>query len=114
MNELSKRRCIPCERGSAPLMHSDAERLIAEVPEWAIAMNGKSIHREFKFKDFKGAFAFVCEVADIAEFEGHHPDIELSWGRVKITLTTHALKGLSENDFIMAAKFDRIEIPLDR
>ncbi len=92
-------------------MRADAERLQKEVPEWTFAANGKSIHRDFKFQDFKEAFAFVCEIADIAEFEGHHPDIALSWGKVGITLATHAVGGLSENDFIMAAKLDSVELP---
>ena len=81
-----------------------------QVQDWNVAEDNKSIHREFKFKDFKEAMGFANEVGDIAEFEGHHPDIFIhGYRHVKITLSTHAVKGLSENDFILAAKIDKIE-----
>lgn len=87
-------------------MRTEVEKLQKEIPEWKLAENGKSISRDFKWADFKEAVAFVCEVADLAEFEGHHPDIFISWNTVRLALTTHAVAGLSENDFVMAAKFD--------
>ena len=100
---------MPCEGGMPPLERSGIERFMPQVPEWKVAEDDKSISKSFKFKDFKEAMGFVNEVADLAEFEGHHPDIDIRWNKVNLTLTTHAIKGLSENDFILAAKIDKIE-----
>ena len=94
----------------APLMHTEAEALIKETPQWNLSKDWKSIARDFTFKDFKEAMGFINEVADIAEFEGHHPDISISWNKVHVMFTTHAIKGLSENDFIMAAKINRVDM----
>jgi 4a-hydroxytetrahydrobiopterin dehydratase len=104
MTDLTKKVCVACEGGTLPLQKAEVEVLLKQVPGWNVRLDGKSIVREYKFKDFAEALAFVNKVGEIAEHEGHHPDIELGWGRVKITLTTHAIKGLSENDFIVAAK----------
>lgn len=79
-----------------------AQEMMSQVPGWELQEN--RLVRRFRFKDFKEAMAFVNKVADLAESEGHHPDIYISWNRVRLELTTHAIKGLSENDFIMAAK----------
>jgi 4a-hydroxytetrahydrobiopterin dehydratase len=85
----------------------EAQKLMAELhADWRLEDN--EIERKFKFKDFKEAIAFVNKVAEIAESEGHHPEIEINYNRVKIELTTHAVKGLSENDFILAAKIDKL------
>lgn len=105
---LSSRKCVPCEGGTPPMPHEDALRLLPQAPEWAMADDGRSISRKFTFKTYRAAQAFVNKVADVAEAEGHHPDIAWSWNRVTFTLTTHAAKGLTENDFIMAAKIDKI------
>lgn len=78
------------------------------VKDWAISDDDKNISKHFKFQNFKEALEFVNKVGDIAESEGHHPDIELGWGKVNITLTTHAIHGLSQNDFIVAAKINAI------
>lgn len=78
--------------------------LLGQVPGWEL--RGKSLARTFKFKDFVGSMAFVDRVAEIAETEGHHPDIHISWNKVALTLTTHAIGGLSENDFVLAAKIN--------
>jgi 4a-hydroxytetrahydrobiopterin dehydratase len=80
----------------------EAHDLIEQVPGWELGEN--KLTRRFKFKNFREAMAFVNRVAELAEDEGHHPDIHISWNRVRLDLTTHAIKGLSENDFIMAAK----------
>ena len=101
---LSEKRCVACEGGVPPLTREAAEGLLAQVPGWNLADDGNSIGREFKFDTFPLAIAFVGQVAKIAEAEGHHPDISISYNRVRLTLTTHAIKGLSENDFILAAK----------
>lgn len=86
----------------------DAEKLINEVPGWSLDDNGLQISREFSFKDFKEALAFINKVGELAESEGHHPDIHNFWNRVRLDLSTHAVKGLSENDFILAAKINEI------
>lgn len=82
---------------------------MSEVKNWQVADDYIKIKREWKFKNFKEALNFTNQVGNLAEDEGHHPDIALGWGYVKIDLTTHAVKGLSENDFILAAKIDRLE-----
>lgn len=106
---LAEKHCVPCEGKVAPLVEDEENALLKEIPEWQI--NRELIHkltREFKFKNFKKAIGFVLEVARIAETEGHHPDIHIYYSRVTIELYTHAILGLSENDFIMASKIDAI------
>lgn len=107
--DLTQKRCIPCEKGTMPLFRPEAEKLLKEVPLWIFAENGKQISRQWKFKNFKDALAFANKVGDVAESEGHHPDMQVAWGKVRIDLTTHAIGGLSENDFILAAKIDTLE-----
>jgi len=104
MAGLVQKHCIPCEAGTPPLTGQEAMALLEQVPGWQLEDN--KLTRRFKFRDFKEAMAFVNRVAALAEEEGHHPDIYISWNRVRLDLTTHAIKGLSENDFIMAAKVD--------
>mgnify|MGYP003534567900 CR=1 FL=1 len=108
MDELSQKKCIPCEVGGMPL---SAERLAAlrpRVPDWVVDGN-KSIYRDYKFRDFAENIAFVNKVAAISESEGHHPDMNIhDWNKLTITLSTHAVGGLSENDFILAAKIDKL------
>ena len=107
MEDLAAKKCVACEGGTAPLNRIEAEVLLKQLkPFWTLTSDAKSLHKTFKFKDWQEAFAFVKEVSGIAENEGHHPDIDLHWGRVGVSLTTHAIKGLSENDFIVAAKID--------
>lgn len=106
--DLREQKCKPCEGGVPPFTEEEAKEYLSEVPNWEIAQeNGRlCIRRTFKFKDFKGSWRFFDEVAALAEDEGHHPNILVRWNRVTVTLTTHAIKGLSINDFIMAAKID--------
>jgi 4a-hydroxytetrahydrobiopterin dehydratase len=87
----------------------EAERLMEQVPGWELKPEEQKLVRRFKFKDFKAAMSFVNQVAALAEAEGHHPDIYISWNRVRLELTTHAIKGLSENDFILAAKISMLD-----
>jgi 4a-hydroxytetrahydrobiopterin dehydratase len=102
---LAERKCVPCEGGTPPLADERARSLLAELKEgWGLE-EGKLV-RNFKFRNFREAMAFVNRVAEIAEAEGHHPDIKISYNRVTLTLLTHAIKGLSDNDFIVAAKVD--------
>jgi 4a-hydroxytetrahydrobiopterin dehydratase len=107
-NKLIHKKCIPCEVGGPSLNRIEAGVLLKQVPEWRLNEGATKLGRTFRFKDFKEAMTFADSVGAIAEEEGHHPDLHISWGRVKIELYTHAVHGLSENDFIMAAKIDHI------
>ena len=108
MPKLTFQKCISCEGGARPLSSLQYAPLLKEVPGWKV-INGKQLEREFQFKNFKIALEFVNNVGKIAEKEGHHPDLFLfSWNKVKVTLYTHAIGGLSKNDFIVAAKIDSL------
>ena len=108
MTELAGKTCTPCRGGVPPLEEADAERYLRDVPDWQLKEDAKRIERTFWFKNFKQALAFVDRVGALAEEEGHHPDITFGWGYATISLHTHKIKGLHENDFIMAAKIDRL------
>ena len=103
--DLTQKHCIPCEAGTPPLDASVVAEHAKHVPDWKVSDN-KKISREFKFKDFKGSMEFINRVAQLAESEGHHPDIYIFYNLVRLELATHAIGGLSENDFILAAKID--------
>ncbi len=107
MSNLATEHCEACEKGTPPLAEDEAAKLAEDVPEWGRQGNQK-LHREFSFPNFRDAFGFVARAALVAEAEGHHPDIELGWGRASFDLTTHAASGLTRNDFVMAAKIDRL------
>ncbi|MBI1863213.1 4a-hydroxytetrahydrobiopterin dehydratase [Candidatus Microgenomates bacterium] len=105
--KLSTHHCVPCEGGVDPLTPAQFAPYMEITKDWKVAVDTKSISREFAFKDFKEALSFVNKVGDIAESEGHHPDINMhSWNKVLITLSTHAIHGLSVNDFVLASKID--------
>ena len=108
MTELSQKHCVPCEGGVEPFTKAQAEEYLKQVPSWELSDDGKQIERKFKFKNFAESMEFVNKVGEIAEAEGHHPDIEFGWGYAEIELSTHAIKGLSENDFILAAKINQL------
>lgn len=105
---LKQKDCVPCHGGLAPLTLEEAAGYLGFVESWDIVEEGKCIVRSFKFDDFKNALAFVDAVGELAESEGHHPDITFGWGYCTILFTTHAIKGLHENDFIMAAKVNEL------
>ncbi len=108
MPKLTTQKCTPCEGGVKPLASKDFHQLMQEVPKWKV-INGRQLERGFQFKNFKTALAFVNAVGKIAEKERHHPDLLLhGWNKVKIILYTHAIGGLSRNDFIVAAKVDAL------
>ena len=107
MSELAKKSCVPCRGGVPPLAGKELEALAREVPQWKV-VDGHHIVRSFTFPDFKQALAFVNKVGAIAEEQGHHPDILLGWGKAEITTWTHKIDGLTESDFILAAKIDGI------
>jgi len=103
---LSDQTCKAPQPGDAPFSSAQAEQMRREVPGWSL--EGAAIKREFQFKDFREAMAFVNEVADVAEGQAHHPDIFISYKTVRLTLTTHKIGGLSQNDFIVAARIDQL------
>ncbi|HVT61381.1 MAG TPA: 4a-hydroxytetrahydrobiopterin dehydratase [Thermoanaerobaculia bacterium] len=107
MSELAARKCVPCEAGTPALRGEALQRLYGELHGWTLA-GEQRLEKEYRFRDFREALAFVNRLGEVAEAEGHHPDIALGWGRVKVTLWTHSIGGLSENDFILAAKADQI------
>lgn len=108
MSDLLSKKCIPCEGGTFPLSQEKIEGYLQELSGWK-AKSNKNLSKEFSFLNFKTALVFVNQIGEVAEREGHHPDIALSWGKVGVTLSTHAIGGLSENDFILAAKIDAIK-----
>jgi 4a-hydroxytetrahydrobiopterin dehydratase len=103
---LASRACVPCRGGVPPLEPGVAEELRHETPLWKLEENATRLKRAFEFADFREAMRFVNGVAEIAEREGHHPDIAIHWNKVELTLWTHKIGGLHENDFILAAKID--------
>ena len=109
MSDLTKKKCSPCEGGVIPFDISEIHKYQKKVDGWNIIKDSKAIYfleKNFKFNDFKKSQEFINEVGKISEEEGHHPDISFGWGYAKISITTHAIEGLSENDFILAAKID--------
>ena len=106
--DLTQKKCKPCEGGAKPLAPDAAKALAGQVPKWKLRKDEPRLWREFTFKDFVRAMKFINKVAQLAEEEGHHPDIHVHWNRVKLVLWTHDIGGLSENDFILAAKIDTV------
>ena len=106
--ELAARSCVPCRGGTAPLSEEAVRRLLPAVPLWTPGEGATRLSRRFEFRDFLQAMEFVNRVAQVAETEGHHPDIAIHWNKVDLVLWTHAIGGLHENDFILAAKIDRL------
>jgi 4a-hydroxytetrahydrobiopterin dehydratase len=122
VSDLTQKKCVACEGGVPPATPEQVKILLKEVPGWTLrqaqddpsASSGQAEHlqieREFKFKDFKQAMGFVNKVADIAEAEGHHPNIHIKYSEVWLELYTHAINGLHENDFIVAAKINELDL----
>jgi 4a-hydroxytetrahydrobiopterin dehydratase len=108
MSDLASKTCVPCKGGVPPLAGKELEALAKQVPQWKV-VNGHHITRTFTFPDFRQALAFVNKAGEIAEQQGHHPDILLSWGKAEITTWTHKIDGLTESDFILAAKIDKLK-----
>ena len=108
LTELYQQSCGPCHRGVSPLSSAEAEALRRAIPDWALLDGDTRIERRYAFKGFKPAFRFVEGLSAIAEAEGHHPDITFGWGYAVVSLQTHTIKGLHQNDFILAAKTDRL------
>ncbi len=108
MGKLASKSCVPCRGGVEPLSPEAARGLLPGAQGWRLEENATRLVHRFEFKDFLGAMKFVNGVADVAEREGHHPDIAVHWNKVDLTLWTHKIGGLHENDFIMAAKINRL------
>lgn len=106
MSGLANKKCVPCTVGTPPLKGKELQTFFKQLEEGWQLIEEMRIEKSYKFKDFKGALAFVNDLGKIAEEQGHHPDIELAWGKVKVILWTHKIHGLSESDFVMAAKCD--------
>jgi 4a-hydroxytetrahydrobiopterin dehydratase len=107
MNQLASRECVPCRGGVPPLKGEEIKKLAAQVDGWEV-VNEHHLRRTYEFKNFREAQAFVTRVGDLAEQQGHHPDICFGWGRAEITIWTHKIDGLTESDFILAAKIDQL------
>ena len=111
MNDLLKKKCVPCEGGVSAFDISEIHKYQKKIDGWNVLKNDKDkffLKKDFKFKNFEKSQKFVNEVGNISEEEGHHPDINFGWGYATINISTHAVEGLSENDFILAAKIDQI------
>lgn len=110
IQNLMHRKCQPCAKGAVPLSSGEAKKYLGQVPGWQLAGDGKSISSQFIMKDFMSAVAFIGQIAKIAETEDHHPDLHLTgYRKLRVELATHSIGGLSENDFILAAKI--IQLP---
>jgi len=108
MSELASRACIPCKGGVAPLKGEALSALSTQLAgNWSV-VDEHHLEKVYEFKNFRDALAFTNRIGELAEAHNHHPDIELAWGRVKLTIWTHKIKGLSETDFIWAAKADQL------
>ena len=111
MSDLTKKKCIPCEGGVIPFDISEIHKYQKKVDGWDVLKNEKNnffLHKKFNFKNFLDSQDFINKVGRISEDEGHHPDISFGWGYAEIKITTHAIEGISENDFILAAKIDHL------
>ena len=107
MTELAARTCVPCRGDVQPLRGRELEELSRQVPEWRV-VDEHHLRREFRMGNFREALDFVNRVGELAEEQAHHPDIEFGWGRVVVEIFTHKIDGLTESDFILAAKVDRL------
>jgi 4a-hydroxytetrahydrobiopterin dehydratase len=108
MSDLAQKQCVPCQGGVPPLAGNDLARLARQLDAGWRVVNEHHLERDFTFQDFRQALAFTNRVGDLAEEQNHHPDIYLAWGKVKLTLWTHKIDGLTESDFVFAAKVDRL------
>lgn len=109
MSTLSEKRCKPCEGGTTPLARAEAEVHLAKLAKgWQLSSDGKNLLREFRFVDFYRTMSFVNAIAHIANMDDHHPDLEVGYNYCRVRYSTHSIGGLSENDFICAAKIDQV------
>lgn len=107
---LTEKRCEPCDANTPPLQGEELERYARELDDRWDVVDGHHLRADFRFDDFMGALEFTNRVGRLAEDEGHHPEIRLTWGKATVTIWTHAIDGLSDNDFILAAKIDALPL----
>ena len=107
MADLASRECVPCRGGVPPMSRDEIKKFLSELQAWEVVRE-HHLRKVYEFKNFREALAFVNRVGELAEEQGHHPDICFGWGRVEITIWTHKIDGLTESDFILAAKIDKI------
>ena len=107
MNDLAQRQCVPCRGGVPPLPSEEIAKLLTQLEGWEVVAE-HHLRKEYKFEDFKTTQAFVNRIGEIAEEQWHHPDICYGWGRAEVTIWTHKIDGLTESDFILAAKIDQL------
>ena len=107
MADLAERECVPCRGGVPPLKGEEIKELSAQLAEWQI-INEHHLQKTYAFKDFRESLNFINHVGELAEEQGHHPDICFGWGKADITIWTHKIDGLTESDFVLAAKIDRL------
>ena len=108
MSALAERRCVPCKGGLPPLKGLELAKLTRELDGGWQVVEERQLEKEYKFEDFRDALCFTNKIGELAEAQGHHPDIYLAWGKVKLTIWTHKVNGLTESDFVLAAKADRL------
>ena len=108
MNALAEKECVPCKGGMAPLKGKELQLLANQLNSGWNVRNEQQLEKEYKFKDFREALEFTNKVGELAETQGHHPDIFLAWGKVKLNIWTHKINGLTESDFVLAAKADEL------
>ena len=110
MSDLASKTCVPCRGGTPPLRGAELENLSRQLPDWEV-VDEHHLRREFRFRNFREALDFVNRVGELAEEQAHHPDVDFGWGRAGITIFTHKIDGLTESDFVLAAKVDRLYTP---
>ena len=107
MSELAERQCVPCRGGVPPVKGDEITEMSSQLPDWQV-VNEHHLQRNYRFKDFRETLDFVNRVGELAEEQGHHPDICFGWGKADITIWTHKIDGLTESDFVLAAKIDKL------
>lgn len=107
MTDLARKQCVPCKGGVPPLQGAELDALASQLSGWTVA-GTHHLEKEYKFKNFRQALDFTNKVGELAEQQGHHPDVHLAWGKVKLTIWTHKIDGLTESDFVFAAKADEL------
>ena len=108
MSALAEKQCVPCKGGVPPFRGQELVSLARELDGGWQVVEERQLEKEYRFKDFREALAFTNKIGELAEAQGHHPDIYLAWGKVKLTIWTHKVNGLTESDFVLAAKADRL------
>ena len=107
MSELAERQCVPCRGGMPPMKGDEITEMSSQLPDWQV-VNEHHLQRSYRFKDFRESLDFVNRVGELAEEQGHHPDICFGWGKADMTIWTHKIDGLTESDFVLAAKIDKL------